>query len=113
MALKFLLLHQSREIAINTFIKKGTSAKNAFLFLKKEIDSLPAGNNEKNILRQSKRYKILETTVRNISDAKIYYQDNFLNQPLDIRPNTLGCLICEDSHYLFFIPMRKKNHVKV
>lgn len=86
------------------YLQQAESAKKAFLFIKEKAEAWSFHNNEANQLEPYKRYQIIDTVVRSAIDAQLHYQNYLATQDLNLRPKTLGCLICEDSYYLFFEP---------
>lgn len=107
--MKSSLLLLLRETNINIYIEKAASAKKAFLICKEKTAAWSAFSEESDLLASYKRYQILDTTVRSYADAQMHVEAIY-DTDLKLRNKCLGCLILEDSHYLFFIPKKEKTN---
>jgi len=103
-----LLLLLSRVTKINIYIEKASSAKKAFLICKEKTAAWSLHSQQEDLLAEYKRYQILDTTTRTYADAQMYLESIY-DTDLKLRNKCLGCLLVEDSHYLFFIPKKKKK----
>lgn len=105
---RYLLLHLLRVIDIQYIIAQADSAKKAFLICKEKSASWADYDNQPDPFAQFKRYKIVNTNVLTMDLAQAYF-NAFKNKDFKLRPNTLACLILEDSNYLFFKSLYKKE----
>lgn len=101
--------HQLRVTDIQYMVAKADSAKKAFLICKEKSATWAEYDNEPDPLARFKRYKIVNTNVLTMDLAEAYL-DAFKDEDLKLRPNTLACLILEDSYYLFFESLYKKEN---